>query len=140
VDKDSLFWRLVSGELPPPPCAVTLGGSFTQIDPQAGTIETKFLGKPEFANPVGHIQGGFLAAMLDDTLGPALVATLPKGQFAPTVNLNVSFHRPGKIGEITGKGRVLKRGKELAFLSGELFQDGQMIASATATAIIRTMP
>jgi uncharacterized protein (TIGR00369 family) len=140
VDKDSLFWRLVSGELPSPPCAVTLGGSFTQIDPQAGTIETKFLGKPEFANPVGHIQGGFLAAMLDDTLGPALVAMLPKGQFAPTVNLNVSFHRPGKIGEITGKGRVLKRGKELAFLSGELFQDGQMIASATATAIIRTIP
>jgi acyl-coenzyme A thioesterase PaaI-like protein len=29
----------------------------------------------------GVIQGGFLAAMLDDTLGPALVATLGAGQF-----------------------------------------------------------
>jgi uncharacterized protein (TIGR00369 family) len=140
MEKDSLFWRLASGELPPPPCALTLGGAFTRIDPEAGSIETSFQGKPEFANPIGHIQGGFLAAMLDDTLGPALVATLPKGQFAPTVNLSVSFHRPGRVGVITGKGRILKRGKELAFMSGELYQDGQMIASATATAIIRALP
>jgi uncharacterized protein (TIGR00369 family) len=140
MEKDSLFWRLVSGELPPPACAVTLGCAFTQVDPEAGTIETQFQGKPEFVNPLGHIQGGFLAAMLDDTLGPALVATLPKGQFAPTVNLSVSFHRPGKVGQITGKGRILKRGKELAFMSGELYQEGQMIASATATAIIRQAP
>jgi hypothetical protein len=55
MEKDSLFWRLVAGELPPPPCALTLGGK----------IETEFEGKPEFANPVGHIQGGFLAAMLN---------------------------------------------------------------------------
>jgi uncharacterized protein (TIGR00369 family) len=102
MEKDSLFWRLVAGELPRPPCALTLGGKFRQIDPDAGTIETEFEGKPEFANPIGHIQGGFLAAMLDDTLGPALVATLPKGQFAPTVNLSVSFLRPGKVGAITG--------------------------------------
>jgi uncharacterized protein (TIGR00369 family) len=140
MEKDSFFWRMVAGELPTPPCAVTLGTAFKNIEPQAGTIETEFQGKPEFANPIGHIQGGFLAAMLDDTLGPALVATLPKGQFAPTVNLSVSFHRPGKPGVILGKGRVLKRGKELAFMSGELYQDGQMIASATATAIIRPLP
>jgi uncharacterized protein (TIGR00369 family) len=140
MEKNSLFWRLVAGELPPPPCAVTLGAAFKNIDPEAGTIETQFQGKPEFANPIGHIQGGFLAAMLDDTLGPALVATLPTGQFAPTVNLSVSFHRPGKVGVIIGKGRILKRGKELAFMSGELYQDGQMIASATATAVIRQLP
>jgi uncharacterized protein (TIGR00369 family) len=141
MDKDSLFWRLISGELPMPPCAQTLGASFTHIDSEAATIETEFQARPEFANPVGHIQGGFLAAMLDDTLGPALVATLPKGQFAPTVNLSVSFHRPALVGTlITGKGRVLKRGRELCFMTGELYQGGQMIASATATAIIRQLP
>jgi uncharacterized protein (TIGR00369 family) len=140
MDKDSLFWRLISGELPTPPCAETLGGEFKHIDSENGTVETEFQGRPQFANPVGHIQGGFLAAMLDDTLGPALLATLPKGQFAPTVNLNVSFHRPAKIGTITGKGRVLKRGKELCAMTGELYQEGQLIASATATAIIRTIP
>jgi uncharacterized protein (TIGR00369 family) len=79
--------------------------------------------------------------MLDDTLGPALVATLAAGQFAPTINLSVSFHRPAMVGTvITGKGRVLKRGKEVSFMSGELYQDGNMIASGTATAIIRQLP
>jgi acyl-coenzyme A thioesterase PaaI-like protein len=78
--------------------------------------------------------------MLDDTMGPALVATLPKGQFAPTVNLSVSIHRPARIGVITGKGRILRRGKELSFMSGELYQDGQMIASGTATAMVRELP
>jgi uncharacterized protein (TIGR00369 family) len=140
MDKESLFWRLIAGELPTPPCAVTLGGAFRRIDPDAGTVETEFQARAEFANPVGHIQGGFLAAMLDDTMGPALVATLPKGQFAPTVNLSVSFHRPARIGVITGKGRILRRGKELSFMSGELYQDGQMIASGTATAMVRELP
>jgi uncharacterized protein (TIGR00369 family) len=137
MDKDSPFWRLISGELPTPPCARTLGGSFRNIDPEAGTIETEFQASPEFLNPMGSIQGGFLAAMLDDTLGPALVATLPNGHFAPTVNLNVSFHRPAKVGLITGKGRVLKRGKEICSMTGELYQEGKLIASATASAIIR---
>jgi uncharacterized protein (TIGR00369 family) len=140
LDKESLFWRMVSGELPTPPCAQTLGGAFKHIDADNGTVETEFQGRPGFANPVGHIQGGFLAAMLDDTLGSALVATLPKGQFAPTVNLNVTFHRPAKIGVITGQGRILKRGKELCAMTGELYQDGQLIASATATAMIRAIP
>jgi acyl-coenzyme A thioesterase PaaI-like protein len=30
-------------------------------------------------NPAGQVQGGFLAAMLDGTLEPALVATLSDG-------------------------------------------------------------
>ena len=78
--------------------------------------------------------------MLDDTMGPALAATLGPGQFAPTLNLNVSFERPGKVGTVVGHGRVLKRGSDVCFLAGELFQDGKRIASATATALIRTMP
>jgi uncharacterized protein (TIGR00369 family) len=97
----------------------------------------EFDGKPEFTNPVGHIQGGFLAAMLDDTMGPALAATLDAGEFAPTLNLNVSFARPARVGKLQGKGRILKRGREVCFLAAELFQEGELVAAATATAIIR---
>jgi uncharacterized protein (TIGR00369 family) len=75
--------------------------------------------------------------MLDDTMGPALAATLAEGEFAPTLNLNVSFERPAQVGTIVGKGRVLKRGRDVCFLAGELYQDGQRLACATATALIR---
>src|SRR5438270_10186860 len=134
VDKNSFFWKFVDGRLPPPPCAKTLGMEFVQIDGERGTVEVKFEAKPEFLNPAGNVQGGFLAAMLDDTMGPALTATLSKGEFAPTLNLNVSFERPAKVGALLGKGRVLQRGKQVCFLAGELFQDGERIASATGTA------
>lgn len=139
VDKNSFFWKMVDGRLPPPACARTLGTVFANIDPERGTIEVDFEAKPEFLNPAGIVQGGFLAAMLDDTMGPALVATLDAGEFAPTVNLNVQFHRPAKPGPLKGVGRVVLRGKEVCQLSSELFQNGKIVATATATAVIRKM-
>ncbi len=140
MDKQSFFWKIMAGELPPPRAATTLGIVFKHIDAAAGTIEVELQGRPEFTNPAGNIQGGFLAAMLDDTMGPALAATLKEGQFAPTLNLNLSFHRPAIVGSLVGKGRVVKRGKDACFLSGELYQEGELVASATATAIIRAIP
>src|SRR5258707_13404298 len=141
VDKNSFFWKIVDGRLPPPPCAATLGIDFDKIDGERGTVEVKFEAKPEFLSPAGNVQGGFLAAMLDDTMGPALAATLDAGEFAPTVNLNVQFHRPAKAGSLKGVGRVVLRGKEICQLSGELLQSDKIVATATATAtaVVRKM-
>ena len=139
MDKNSFFWKIVDGQLPRPPCAVTLGIEFAAVDGERGTAEVNFEAKPEFLNPVGNVQGGFLAAMLDDTMGPALTATLDAGEFAPTLNLNVQFHRPAKVGPLKGIGRVVLRGKEVCQLSAELLQNDKIVASATATAIIRKM-
>jgi uncharacterized protein (TIGR00369 family) len=78
--------------------------------------------------------------MLDDTLGPALVATLGPGQFAPTTDLHVQFLRPARPGRLTGRGRVVRRGRDVAFLAGELVDEsGEIVAVATATAQIRAM-
>jgi uncharacterized protein (TIGR00369 family) len=139
VDKNSFFWKIVEGKLPPPPCAKTLGIEFAAIDGERGIVEVTFEARPDFLNPAGNVQGGFLAAMLDDTMGPALTATLDAGQFAPTVNLNEQFHRPAKVGPLKGVGRVVLRGKEICQLSAELFQNDKIVATATATAIIRNM-
>ena len=139
MDRNAFFWQIMDGALPPPPAAITLGFSMRAVSPEDGTIEVAFEGKPEFANPIGVIQGGFLAAMLDDTMGPALAATLGAGEFAPTLNLNVSFTRAAKVGALVGKGRVVRRGRDICFLAAELYQDGELVASATATAIVRRM-
>jgi uncharacterized protein (TIGR00369 family) len=139
MDKQAFFWKIANGELPPPKAGETLGIVFKNIDTDAGTIELELQGRPEFTNPTGNIQGGFLAAMLDDTLGTALAAKLKAGEFAPTLNLNVSFHRAGKVGTFVGKGRVLKHGKDVCYLAGELYQNDELVASATATALIRAM-
>jgi uncharacterized protein (TIGR00369 family) len=137
LDKNSFFWKMVDGRLPPPACAKTLGLEFVQVDGERGTIETKFEATEIFLNPAGHVQGGFLAAMLDDTMGTALSGTLDLGQFAPTVNLNVQFHRPAVLGPLKGVGRVVMRGREVCHGSAELWQNDKIVATATGSFVIR---
>jgi uncharacterized protein (TIGR00369 family) len=133
VDKNSFFWKIADGRMPPPACAKNLGLEFVEIDGERGTIETKFEAKPEFLNPAGNVQGGFLA------MGTALSATLDLEQFAPTVNLNVQFHRPAGLGSLKGLGRVLMRGRETCHGSAELWQNDKIVATATGTFVIRKM-
>jgi uncharacterized protein (TIGR00369 family) len=122
-----------------PPAAVTLGWELVSVDPEQGTIEVAFNATDAFLNPAGVVQGGFLAAMLDDTLGPALVAGLDPGDFAPTIDLHVQFLRPAHPGRLLGRGRVVRRGRDVAFLAGELVDDeGVVLAVATATAQIKS--
>ncbi len=132
------FWDVMEGRAEPPPAAVLLGWKLVEIDPDEGTIEVAFTASDQFLNPAGTVQGGFLAAMLDDTLGPALVATLGDGEWAPTTDLHVQFLKAAKPGELRGHGRIVRRGRDVAFLAGELRDaGGELVASATATAAIR---
>ena len=137
VERAGYFWDVMEGRRPVPPAAALLGFELLEIDPEQGTIRVKFQAKPGFANPVGNVQGGFLAAMLDETLGPALVASLPPGAFAPTIELKVNYVHPAGIGVLIGSGRVVARRTSIAFLAGELHDEaGELIATATATARI----
>jgi uncharacterized protein (TIGR00369 family) len=139
VKREGPFWEAVEGRVPIPPAARTLGWELVTINPEDGTIEVAFTAAEAFLNPAGVVQGGFLAAMLDDTMGPALVSGLGPGDFAPTTDLHVQFLRPARAGRLVGRGRVVRRGRDVAFLAGELVdEDGAVVAVATATAQIRT--
>jgi uncharacterized protein (TIGR00369 family) len=139
-ERGGAFWDTLAGRRPQPPAAATLGWELIAVDPDAGTIEVAFDARDAFLNPIGHVQGGFLAAMLDDTMGPALVATLEDGQFAPTLDLQMQFHRPATPGRLVGRGRVVRRARDVAFLAGELVDgSGRVVATATATALVKLM-
>jgi uncharacterized protein (TIGR00369 family) len=138
VPREGPFWDAAEGRIPLPAAAATLGWELVSVDPDKGTIEVAFRATEAFLNPAGAIQGGFLAAMLDDTLGPALVAGLDPGDFAPTTDLHVQFLRPARPGRLLGRGRVVRRGRDIGFLAGELLDaDGVVVAVATATVQIR---
>jgi uncharacterized protein (TIGR00369 family) len=129
------FWDGVQGRAPVPPAAATLGFEFVGADIEAGTIEVAFAATGAFTNPAGNVLGGFLAAMLFDTVGPALLATLGPDQFQSTQQLNVSFLRPVRPGRLLGKGRIVHRDGDLVFLEASLLDgDGTLVATATATA------
>jgi molybdopterin converting factor subunit 1 len=126
------FWDAVEGRAPAPPCAQLLGWEPIEIEP--GRTRVAFRAKEEFTNLVGVVQGGLLAAMLDDTMGPAGVARLGAGFFLPTLDLKVNFHRPARPGRLVAEGRVVHMGRSIAFLAGSLFDEaGELVATSTAT-------
>jgi uncharacterized protein (TIGR00369 family) len=120
---------------PRPACAELLGWRLIEQDAARGWVRIGFTARPEFLNPAGFVQGGILAAMLDDTMGPAaLVMTEGRG-FTSTIDMNVSFLAPAKAGPLFGEGKVIQLGKTVAFLQGELRDEaGTLIARATSSA------
>src|SRR5262245_56740811 len=85
------FWDAVEGRAPVPRAAATLGFEFIGADVEKGTIELAFSPTEAFTNPTGNVLGAFVAAMLYDTVGPALLATLEPDRFQSTLELHVSF-------------------------------------------------
>jgi len=129
------FWDGVEGRAPIPPAAATLGFEFIAADVEAGTIELAFTATEAFINPMGNVLGAFQAAMLYDTVGPALLATLEPDEFQSTIELKTNFLRPVRPGRLLAHGRVLHRDGELAFLEASLTDlAGTPVATATATA------
>lgn len=137
---NGIFWDAIEGRVDGPPAAQHLGWKLLEVDHEHGTIKIEFLARPEFINPIGVIQGGFLTAMLDEALGGAVAAMLGDNQFAPTVELKVNFIRSAHVGPLVAEGRVVHRGISLVFLQAELYTlEGQLIATASATAQVQTI-
>jgi uncharacterized protein (TIGR00369 family) len=134
-ERSGPFWDAVEGRVPIPRAAATLGFEFIGADPAQGTIEIAFQATENVTNPMSNVLGAFLAAMSYDMIGPAVLATLDKDQFQSTLDFDVRFLRPVKPGRIIGKGRVLHRDGDLAFVEAALDDStGARIAVATATA------
>jgi uncharacterized protein (TIGR00369 family) len=139
MDRVGPFWDGVSGRAPIPPAATTLGFEFIAADPEHGTIELAFRATEAFTNPFGNVLGAFLAAMLYDTVGPALLATLRPDQFQSTVEFGCHFLRPARPGRILARGRIVHRDGDLVHLSAEL-SDTDARQLATATAVAQVIP
>jgi uncharacterized protein (TIGR00369 family) len=116
-----------------PPVAKLLGWRLLDARPADGWLKLGFEGKPEFLNPAGFVQGGILSAMLDDTMGPAVLVMTEGRSYTTTVSLTVNFLNPAKPGPIIGEAQVTQLGKSIAFVEGKLIaEDGTLLATATA--------
>jgi uncharacterized protein (TIGR00369 family) len=118
-----------------PPAAKLLGWHLLDARPEDGWLKVGFDGKAEFRNPAGFIQGGILSAMLDDTMGPAVLIKTDGKFYTTTISLTVNFMASAKPGPLIAEARVIQLGKTIAFMEGKLTaEDGTLIATATTTA------
>ncbi len=117
-----------------PAAAELLGWHLLAFDKEAGWARIGFAGRPEFANPRGHVQGGLLAAMLDEAMGSALNIATDAAFLSSTISMTTDFVRPAPPGMLQGEGRVTSLGRSVAFLEGKLLgPDGKLVARATAS-------
>lgn len=129
---DSFFSRF-----PLPPCAAMLGWESIAEYPDEGRIELAFHPTNAMLNPRGTIQGGFVTAMLDEVMGCCLVCATNGVEAPASIDITTTFIKPVMPGCVLGKGRVISRGRTIAFLEGELFDEaGGLLARATSTARI----
>jgi uncharacterized protein (TIGR00369 family) len=113
-----------------------LGFDIQRVSVERMEVEVAFIGREDFCNPMGQVQGGFVTAMLDECMS---VAGLVASQFTcvmPTLEMKTSFLRPAMPGPLRGIGRVRKWGRTIAFTEGELYDAAdKLIATATGTAM-----
>lgn len=116
------------------PHTALLGSEFVGWDEASQTATMRFTVKREMTTWRGGVQGGLVAGYLDDVMGYAYVAATG-GEAAPlNLDLSMSLIRLIPAGAvIIGKGRVVKAGRRVIFLEGELLaEDGTLYARSTS--------
>lgn len=136
VDLRQLAHAWAQGRLPPPPCTQTLGVQFLEV--ADGYCRLRFPVREEYKQSEGVVQGGFLAAMLDDCLGVVAHTVMNPGQSHATIELKVNYLRPATQGWLIGEGRVIRKGAQTLFAEATLTtEEGELIAKASTTFLIR---
>jgi acyl-coenzyme A thioesterase PaaI-like protein len=116
----------------PPPVFTTMQGELLAFDAENGVLETRFPVLEAHLNPYGTLQGGMVAAAVDNTLGPLSMLLAPPNV---TRRLQMKYSRPvtPELEYITVKGKLLERkGQWLTFSAEVRAPDGALLARAQA--------
>lgn len=86
-------------------------------------------------NPGGSVQGGMMNSMLDDVTSLLIIYESDGNLYPNSTNLHSIHHRPLFSGKVTATAQLLKRGKNIATVMGEIHNsDGKL-----ATTLVHTM-
>jgi len=96
--------------------------------------------RPDMHNGVGWLQGGMLAAIADEAMALAIYPMLGPGEGIATISESTSFIRGVRSGTIMAEGRVIRKGRRVAFTESEVFLPGEKpgILSRTSAAFAVT--
>jgi uncharacterized protein (TIGR00369 family) len=127
----------------PPNCDRTLG--MTCVDKsEPGTTVWRMTADDRFANPIGVVQGGFLAAMADSAMGSATITfahATDRKVFSSSIEMKISFLASAKVGSVLEcTARVVQGGRRVAFVEAEIVDDqGAVVARANASYLFTSL-
>ena len=122
----------------PPNCDLSLG--MVCLDKtEPGRSVWQMLADERFSNPVGIMQGGFVAAFADSAMGAASVTFARERKvFSANAEMKISFLKAVRIPTtLTCTAYVISGGSRAAFVEAEVVDgDGRLVAKANSTYLL----
>ena len=115
----------------PPACLIDMQGEPLEYE-EGVSLTVRFPVLPRYANPLGHMQGGYIVAALDNTVGPFSYLIAPP---SVTSSLNTQYLRPvtSETRFITCIARLTERTRGTLYLAGEARNpEGKVVAMCQA--------
>ncbi len=110
------------------------------VDAEQGTVTLEYAVRREMTNPYGNIHGGMMSALIDETIGWAVVS-LELPQHYTSLNLNIDFLYSIREGEtLRATGRIVRAGKKIIHAECLVENaEGQLLAKATSNLVVTSM-
>ena len=116
----------------PPPVFEAMQGSLVGFDPEENMLKARFPVLPEQLNPYGSMQGGMIAAAIDNTIGPLSMLVAPPN-FTRRLEVKYRNSVTREAGQITVQARLTeKKKRQLFFVASVLDEEGNELANAKA--------
>jgi uncharacterized protein (TIGR00369 family) len=102
--------------------------NLTPVTMADGRSEATWMPAAEWGNPVGNVHGGYVAVLIDDVAGMALLSLIGSG--APTVSLQVDYLNAMPMGRTyTARGEVIRAGKVTAIVDVHVYDPDELLVA-----------
>ena len=102
--------------------------NLTAVMMDDGRSEATWAPSAEWGNPVGNVHGGYIAVLVDDVAGMALLSLIGSG--APTVSLQIDYLNQMPLGRTyTARGEVIRAGKATAIVDVHVYDPDELLVA-----------
>jgi uncharacterized protein (TIGR00369 family) len=127
--------ELIHKALEKVPYAKLLGIELEAIAPGVATLSFEI--REELKQNNGVVHGGAIASLIDTAAAFAIIALLPAGEQATTIDLTISYLRPLTNGRARATARVTRAGRRVIGASAELVDNAGKLAATALTTFIK---
>lgn len=121
----------------PPPCDDTMQVKVTHAED--GVAHGIWKVDQKFLNGHGIVMGGFVTAAVDIMMAYAIASKLTDEEGFASIDIDTTFHRPTTEGEVEITTTVARRGRTIAYVTGEVRQNDKLLANCVSSVIINRM-
>ena len=115
--------------------------NFKLINYSQGKLELEGEFNDFSLNPDGSVQGGMMAAMLDDVTSLLIIIETNGRVYPASTDLHTMHHRPLIKGKVKARASIIKKGKKISTTRGELFdREGQLATTLMHTSYLIEKP